>query len=249
MLTDQAKKIEKSIKKIKRKIYSPAIRLKWRGQKKIFCVSFQRTGTTSVRKFLSELGYPVAPNTVSKRNTWSQKAYDGNFDSIFRDPEFICYQAFQDHPWFFPEIYKVLYHKFPKAQFILFERDPDDWFDSMIALAHKPQGNFSSPEIHAWTYRREEEFQHKTERGEHFESLSEMDIKTLEIQREHYKRVYIRRNKEVRNFFANKNSDRLFYSTLENPDKWNMLAHFLGTTNTAGDPHVNKKESLRKHNQ
>lgn len=246
MLVEQVKWAEKGYKKIKRKLYSPALRLKWQGNQKVFCLSFQRTGTTSVRKFLAGLGHPVAPNTVSKRNDWPQKAYDGDYDAIFRDPEFIFYQAFQDHPWFFPETYKVVYHKFPNARFILFDRDPDAWFDSMVALAQKPQGNFSAPEIHAWIYRREAELLNKTDSGEPFMSLSDMDENTLEQQREHYKGVYIRRNREVRNFFARKAPEQLFYTSLDDPDKWDGLAQFLGTANTAGNPHVNRKEGLRK---
>ena len=39
--------------------------------KKIFCISFQRTGTTSTGQFFIDHGYSVATWAVGKRNKWS----------------------------------------------------------------------------------------------------------------------------------------------------------------------------------
>ena len=38
---------------------------------KIFCISFQRTGTTSVGQFFKDHGYLVATNPVSRANDWA----------------------------------------------------------------------------------------------------------------------------------------------------------------------------------
>ncbi|NND62241.1 MAG: hypothetical protein HKN48_03500, partial [Flavobacteriaceae bacterium] len=99
---------------------------------KIFCLSMQRTGTTSVGTFFKEHGYAVADWPVSRDNLWSWKWENGNFEGIFNSKDFKRNGVFEDDPWWLPEFYKVLYHRFPKAKFVLLERDPDAWFKSMV---------------------------------------------------------------------------------------------------------------------
>ena len=212
---------------------------------RIFVISYQRTGTTSTRKFLSDNGFPTCPNIISEKNAWSAKIFEGDYDGVFSDPQFIRFQAFQDHPWFFPEVYKHCFNRFAKSKFILLIRDPDEWFDSMVSLQNIEKKNrFSTSEIHAWAYRREEEYLSNLSCSKPLASLSEVSEKDLLRLRDHYKRVYIRRNKEVIRFFQRKDNTRLFVAHLDDEKKWSKLAKFIGVDNMAGNPHENKLKPM-----
>ena len=64
---------------------------KWKGSNRIFCISMQRSGTTSVGNFFSSFGYPVATNSIAWKNKWSKYWYNGDYDSIFSSKEFNSY--------------------------------------------------------------------------------------------------------------------------------------------------------------
>ena len=100
---------------------------------KIFCLSFQRTGTTSVGQFFKDFGYKVAGYDSHRSSDWSVKRFLGDYESIFKSKDFKNHQVFEDNPWWETDFYKVLYHRFPDAKFILFTRDADKWFDSMVS--------------------------------------------------------------------------------------------------------------------
>jgi hypothetical protein len=200
---------------------------------KIFCLSFQRSGTTSVGRFLKINGYKVADWNLSNKMGWTKRWYDGNYDPIFSSKEFIENQVFEDDPWWTPEFYKVLYHKFPESKFILFYRNTDKWFESM--LRHSSGEILGEAEIHCKIYRRENEL------------ISSKSKLYLNGYKEHYASVYERHNKEVLKFFRKKNkSEILFNSSLDNKNKWLDLAEFLNITNPKGlDTHENNHKRFK----
>lgn len=208
---------------------------------KIFCLSSQRTGTTSVGQFFKMLGYPVADWKCSFGQAWSQKWYNGDFEAIFNDPLFKKNQVFEDDPWWLPEFYKVLYHRFPKAKFILFTRPAADWFDSIINHSGgKTTGNTLR---HSKVYRRESEF---------YEFIQSADLEVynhnkidnllyLEGKREHYESLYVTRNFEIEQFFKEFAPHRLFTCSLYDQEKWQKLGAFVGENISDDfDVHANK---------
>lgn len=50
---------------------------------KIFCLSFQRTGTTSTGQFLKDHGISVASWQICQANNWHYLWYKNNFEEIF----------------------------------------------------------------------------------------------------------------------------------------------------------------------
>jgi hypothetical protein len=94
---------------------------------KVFCVGFQKTGTTSLGAALGLLGYRVA--SVVGRG-WS-------VERLKREALSQClatardYDAAQDMPW--PLFFRELDAAFPDAKFILTTRDSGAWFDSIEA--------------------------------------------------------------------------------------------------------------------
>jgi len=193
----------------------------------IFCISIQRTGTTSIGDFFQNFGYKVARWNDSWKNQWSELWYQGDFESIFFSEEFKKYQVFEDDPWWLPEFYKVLFHRFPNSKFILFTRDSDTWFKSMVS--HSKGRSLGNTKLHSKIYRREEEFIKLIKSNPSLtNSKPEIDnLLGLQGKEDHYKRLYEIRNFEVISFFHHQNMDRFFHAKLEDSDKWVRLAKFL----------------------
>lgn len=182
---------------------------------KIFCISMQRTGTTSVGAFFRHFGYSVAGWQESKDTQWVSNWYDGNFEAIFNSKLFKNTQVFEDEPFWHPEFYKVLYHRFPNAKFILFTRDSDDWFRSML---HHSKGNiWDDFKLHCKLYHREADYYQKTDTGQ----------ETFWGHDQYYKDYYETRNREVIEFFQEKNSKRLIICDLNDADNWHKVGAFF----------------------
>ncbi len=208
---------------------------------KVFCISFQRTGTTSVGKFLKDAGYTVADWSVSNRNGWGRKWVNGQFDAIFDSDDFKRHQGFEDGPWFCPEFYRVLYHRFPRSKFILLERDAEAWFASM--LSHSGGRSLGVTAVHAKIYRREAEYLDQLEQAKSPADVDQNGL-ALDGRKDHYIDVYTTRNRETRQFFKDHDASRLFAGRLEDPDKWKKLAQFLGHDPAqAHEVHENKSPS------
>jgi hypothetical protein len=128
------------------------------------------------------------------------------------------------------DFYKILFHRFPNAKFILFTRDANKWFDSMANHSYgKTLGNTFR---HVKNYRREIEFYEKYTNQNYYENLHVIDnlLDLNESHREHYTSIYRRRNKEVIDFFNYVSPKSLFVGKLEDPDKWQKLGGFFNLT-------------------
>ncbi len=201
-----------------------------RSETRIFCISMQRTGTTSVGKFFQDFGYRWAGWPADLNNSWSECWYQGDFEKIFSSVDFRAANAFEDSPWFLPGFYKVLYHRFPQAKFILFTRDADAWFQSMVN--HSAGNIIGSSKIHCKIYQREDEYFQLLNSGSFDEKLENQNYseKTLKLTGlgEHYKNIFRLHNREVQDFFNKYNSQALFVGALEDDKKWQKLGAFLG---------------------
>lgn len=101
-------------------------------QPKVFCVGFQKTGTSSLGAALRILGYRV------------HKGFRFNIPGKVQIPEPVTqqklaeialpvaekYTAFEDNPWCF--LFRELDAAYPGSQFILTRRAPEAWADSML---------------------------------------------------------------------------------------------------------------------
>ncbi len=190
----------------------------------------QKNGTTSVGEFFKQQGYKVAVWNTSRNNKWSYNWYRGDFEKIFNSINFKKTQVFEDDPWWYPEFYKVLYHRFPKSKFVLITRDSDKWFQSM--LNHSNGKTLGNTKVHSKVYRREIEFNNTFD--EHFKlTYDEFKIDNLfELKgyENHYKAIYENRNLEIIDFFMKEAPSSLFVSNLENPNLWFDLGQFFGIT-------------------
>ena len=94
------------------------------GPEKVFCIGFQKTGTSSLGTALHLLGYTVANHVRYRDVVPTEQAVIG--DLVARLDR---YNAFQDTPWYL--YYEIFYHAFPDAKFILTTREEDSWHRSM----------------------------------------------------------------------------------------------------------------------
>lgn len=104
---------------------------------KIFCVGRNKTGTTSLKVAMENLGYVVGNQRSGELlfDNWKK----GNYSPIIN----FCHTAqfFQDIPFSFPGTYKILDKAYPKSKFILTIRDsPEQWFESLTRFHSKLWG-------------------------------------------------------------------------------------------------------------
>jgi len=213
------------------KQYVPHIRLSLKNKTaKVFCISMQRSGTSSVGKFFRDFGFAWAGWPADRRNSWSLSWYEGNYEKIFNSLEFKMANAYEDSPWFLPGFYRVLFHRFPDAKFILFTREPKTWFQSMIKHS---QGNvLGRTRVHCKVYRRELEYFELLHSGlfdEGKEDKKRLDkmMKITQDYAEHYKNLYRLHTIEVKDFFSGNAPQALHIGSLEDAEKWQKLGKFL----------------------
>lgn len=209
---------------------------------KIFCISLQRTGTTSTGQFFKDHGYPVAPYGVALENSWTMNYWRGDYESIFRSYDFKTSLVFEDDPWWLNDFYKVLYHRFPYSKFILLERDADKWFDSMVS--HSSGKTLGNTHIHCAQYQRLKEFHETTARHESiYTDVIDSVLPLGEAQREHYTSFYSIRNKEIKLFFQHHDINRLFNADLNDGDLWQKMGSFFYVNVNEGyNIHLNKSK-------
>lgn len=70
---------------------------------RVFCLSLQRTGSTSVGRFFRDFGWRCAGWPKDEANGWSSAWYRGDFEAIFTSDDFRRAEAFEDSPWWLPD--------------------------------------------------------------------------------------------------------------------------------------------------
>lgn len=194
------------------------------GRGKVFCLSMQRSGTTSVGDWLEAHGLSRAGSPTSVRLGWTRLWLAGRFDELFACPEFRAAEILEDDPWWCPGFYRELAVRFPDAKFVLLMRDPDEWFDS---LCHHSGGrNPGWSDVHARIYGREEELA-RLLRERPGTDPAAWGLLSITGHADHYKGVYQRHTADVRACFAAA-PERLFVGRLDDPRSFLDLCDFAG---------------------
>lgn len=195
---------------------------------KIFCISMQRTGTTSVGDFFRKYGFKVAGWSAVEKNNWSKLHFDGDYDSIFSSQVFKKHKVFEDGPWSTGHFYKYLFYRFPQSKFILFTRNADDWFNSMVN--HSKGMTLGNTFRHCNFYNRETEYYNYVGANHNYEnSQADNLLPITQDLREHYKNIYINRNSQAIDFFKAKDPEnkRFIHLSLDDNDKWVKLGKYF----------------------
>lgn len=198
---------------------------------KVFCLSMQRSGTTSVGDFLQQWGLPRMGHQESRLNKWSRHWFNGNYEGIFTSDAFRENEVYEDDPFWFPDFYKYLYHRVPDSRFILLYRDADSWFKSMVR--HTNGFNLGQADIHAKVYRREDDL-HWLEKNIPDFDPSAPKAMVLFDKAAHYKAAYERHTLEVEKFFSGPRANALFMARLSDSDTWVKMKEWLGLPDKEG---------------
>ena len=189
---------------------------------KIFCISYQRTGTTSVAEFFRQCGYRVVDWSFDRKK-WTEYYLDRDYERIFSSDKFREFQVFEDHPWFLLDFYKYLYHRFPDAKFVHFVRDSDKWFDSLKYLYDEVHNST----IFYWHFKAYGLLDEYYKMLENSNPGNLPRLRIDESQRAHYIGIYEMANREITRFFDAHDKGRIIQQELEDPEKWKKLVKFF----------------------
>lgn len=101
--------------------------------RKVFCVSFHKSGTTSLHRFLVDAGltsrhYPRDHAGMMLRSQCKPGMSGFEIMDILK-PVLDAYQCHSDAPW--PGLVPEILQRYPDAQIILLTRDPEEWWKSL----------------------------------------------------------------------------------------------------------------------
>lgn len=91
---------------------------------KIFCIGFQKTGTSSVQRALKTLGYSVCGTQYELIKPITERDLAPVFEIADR------YDGVCDNPW--PVIFRELDEAYPGSKFILTVRSEEPWIRSVV---------------------------------------------------------------------------------------------------------------------
>lgn len=113
--------------------------------KKVFCVGFQKTGTTSLGMALELLGYRVCGYHPFRDLT--KEPVEGMDEKILSRARQLLpeHDVFKDSPW--PLLYEMCDRECPGSKFIHVTRDDDAWIRSVV----RDFGDYPST-IRSWIY-------------------------------------------------------------------------------------------------
>lgn len=214
---------------------------------KVFCVGFNKTGTTSTEALLSLYGLKTPKQDVQE-TVLVKQTRKGNYTPL---KNFVSqYDAFQDLPFSQGVTFIIADTLFPQSKFILTVRDSNQWFDSLCRY-HK-----------------------KVFRIENIENLTEKDIRDafyylydgyvydnistfLTVidkgkprvrwdklyDREFYIRKYEERNKAIQLYFSARPDDLLVIDITREKNT-RRICDFLGIPSkyTIEMPHLNRSQ-------
>jgi len=110
-------------------------------QKKIFYLGFHKTGSTSFGELMTILGYKSQTYYKTYSEPFVNKLKNNDLSEVFEITD--KYDAFDDDPWFL--FYKEFEQRYENALFVLYERDPEKWYEScfyFFGRANTPMREF-----------------------------------------------------------------------------------------------------------
>ena len=108
---------------------------------KIFCIGYNKTGTTTIGKSLEILGYR---NSSFNQKVWREYYKKGDIDSLINYTS--KFESFDDLPWLLADIFPIMDERFPNSKFIYLEREAEAWKRSFYNWAYKHNGEYPDME-------------------------------------------------------------------------------------------------------
>lgn len=103
--------------------------------RKVFVVSNNKCGTTTMRRYFESLGWRVAPQDVAETMAWSwlglAESCGAGSHGTWRS-YIDAHEVFQDVPFSWSAWLPRLLHGYPTAKFVYVRRDADEWYRSLV---------------------------------------------------------------------------------------------------------------------
>jgi hypothetical protein len=108
---------------------------------KVFCIGYNKTGTTTLGKSLEMLGYR---NSSFNKKVWRKYYKNNEIEKILLYTS--KFDSFDDLPWLKEDMIPVLDKKFPGSKFIYLERDEVSWKKSFNDWTFNMTGKYPNIE-------------------------------------------------------------------------------------------------------
>lgn len=122
--------------------WGAVVQVRIRNREKVFVIGFNKTGTTTMKRALGDVGYIVGSERAAKPlfHDWVKR----DFKPIIK----FCKsaEAFQDSPFSFPYTFIALDQAYPGSKFILTVRDDEEqWYKSITKFHSRLWGDGVEP--------------------------------------------------------------------------------------------------------
>lgn len=156
---------------VKKKIYLNTAKSEY--NQKVFCIGFQKTGTTTLGRSLKILGF----NHSSFDRTLFEEYYlkNRNIDKIIYYTS--KFESFDDMPWSKIDMIPILDKTFRGSKYVYLKRDENSWKSSMYNWYYKKFGIYPDVESRLREYKEHQEFVMK-----YFKNRIGKDLIILDIE-------------------------------------------------------------------
>ena len=185
---------------------------------KIFCIGFNKTGTTSLNQVLKEFNYKLG--SQAKSEYLIQDYLKRDWKSILK----FCKtaEAFQDVPFSLPYTWLIIQKYFPDAKYILTFRDEELWYKSITNFHTNKFSNNDMPPT--YDELKNADYRFKGYMLSYMEAINNNN-KKVPYDKDTLISCYRRHNEDVK-FFFRKNKNFLMLD-LSASDAYLKLCDFL----------------------
>ena len=120
---------------------------------KVFCIGYNKTGTTSVGIALAMLGFK---HSSFNKRVWRAMWEKGRINSVI---EYTAkFESFDDLPWLKEEMIPILDTHFPGSKFVYLERSEAEWKESLVRWSERAKGRTPNADVERQNYEKHRDF-------------------------------------------------------------------------------------------
>lgn len=139
---------------------------------KVFCIGYNKTGTTTIGKSLEMLGYR---NTSFNKKVFSKYYKNNKIEKVL---DYTArFDSADDLPWLKVDMIPILDRTFPKSKFIYLTRDEESWKESLSEWSFNRTGKYPDIESELKQFRN-----HKAFVFDYFENRDNEDFIILDVR-------------------------------------------------------------------
>ena len=214
---------------------------------KVFCIGYNKTGTTTLQTVFQLYGYRVPDQKVQE-----MRLTKNVFRTDYKELQQFCqyYDGFQDMPFSQGMTYVAVDALFPESRFILTERPPEEWFESLVSFQKKFYNLKDLSRLKEEDIKKRFNYLYPGYAYEnHRRNLSVFTEGTQKVLWEklydydYYVDIYLRRNEEIKRYFMNAPEKLLVIDVTKEKDTA-RICEFLGIPKSFSIkmPHSNKTD-------